>query len=273
MSNDKREQDGLRKFSRRDLLKMIGVAGLGTVAAKVALPPAVIHAIAKDQGELEKVRSIVSESLLYNTALDELTGQGFDFDLEAGNFSRYDKDPRIVGIALSNVKDVPHSPTGATLSLSINLETSSLYALEYVIGRSQAKGLQIQRTTLLVPESADGTLQRIHDEQLYLREEEDIASSKTSEQDPQLDSTESCNYLYTYKECTPWYYDSCCNVQWCVCCYGIGGCSTMLRCTCNREYRNCRDCIHYANCPDSCGSWYSEWRNVEVGCSGIGCNP
>ena len=86
---------------------------------------------------------------------------------------------------------------------------------------------------------------------------------------PSNDIKEFC-YPSSWKECTPWYYDSCCQMEWCVCCV-LWWCDPYLRCTCNTEYRNCRDCTRNPDCSESCGSWYSEWRDDYVGCSGIGC--
>jgi len=89
--------------------------------------------------------------------------------------------------------------------------------------------------------------------------------------------TEQSCTPYSWKECTQWYYNSCCdpwigaclgNASYCQCTntqfpwdsYGYCGC------TCFTEYRNCRNNTKNYDCSTTYGNWFSEWRNRDVGC-------
>jgi hypothetical protein len=261
-------------ISRRKFLELLGVTTVGAIAANVTIPSSITSASSGDRADFAKSLAIVVESPLYRQAIDELEAKGFLFDLKKSTFQRAPKEPGLVGIVLAQTK-TPSRKTGADIALTVSLREEALHAVNYVVGQSNEDSLEIARVNLTFGKSRTASSESFARGQATLQRGapvlpigeviETISGQVSNKPAPESVCTPS-----SYTECTDWYYSSCCQASWCCCPAGIF-CSTTLVCICNREYRNCRKCRRNSNCSISCGSWFSQWRNVSFTCRGVGC--
>jgi hypothetical protein len=255
----------LRGMPRRSFLKAIGATTVGIVASTLSVPDSIAMASQRDAVDQEKAISVAAASPLVEKALWELSDKGFVFDLQQGTgLQRFPGKESMVGIIVKDfIPQFFHRTEGSHLILTVDLEISALQALQFTVGRSLTDGLDISSVTLFED-------LRFESHAFFTRDDEPsfigppvlpLPKEKVTSATNPTQTLQGCP---TYKECTQWYYDSCCERK--ICYYCTPGdptqppgviCFTSDRCQCNREYRNCRNC----NVCTGCGSYYSEWRS------------
>lgn len=264
-------------ISRRLFLRTAGATALASIAASIPLDSSAFPVLSSaslnsSNDEFQKALAIADASSEFAQAMEELAGQAFSILPGKSNFTRFDEQPHLVGLMMSDTRPDPKKE-GADIAVTIDLKASALVAVNYTVGRSLTEGLDITRVRF-TPNAS-----RMEHHALFSRDESSIFQSAPVESLVSTFPASSVSVITDidrnmgrspdgWTECTGWYYSSCCGTQWCYCCYGPF-CDNYLRCVCNTEYRNCRYCYGVG----ACEPWYSEWRNQWVGCGGLpGCS-
>lgn len=203
--------------SRRIFLKAVGATVLGSVAATVPIPSFVSQVAAVPESR-RRAQEIASSAPLFRYVLGILQAHHFTFDASVDSFNYASEQERYAGLTLHH-RETRSRRTGADLVLTVDMQSSILISVQYIIGWCLDCSLEVQSTVWDVrlelprqgygrkptPKPEDVTWPQQDQHWTLRRAPKEVTQSGTSLADDwPSDPPEACHWFYLGQHTTDW---------------------------------------------------------------------
>jgi hypothetical protein len=225
------------EVSRRTFLKVLGLATLPLVTSlpffDLAVWPDRDHAAEMQLHLADHARALLQD------AITELQAQGFSFDLEQSILVQLPQRPHLLGLMLRDSR-LPPRHDGADIALTLNLHTPQRSALTYLVGRSNADGLELRQVIVEPGRKRQQRQMHISREAGSIQQRPPVSAARGTLY--QAASRSAAGHTDEPAEQSHWYYNHAGGALWLEAPRSEKTADRQLRFTTCEEYRNNRMC-------------------------------